>query len=207
MAVFLVKFSSTILKQCPLHFNNTQTFRLHARNKTYLWEISFLNLAQQTSSIFPHLNVKTAISTSILLLTVRKNPVKKKNNNNNIFWRFHVEVKWKTSLASLPWAWIFPSMVNLSHESPVTRTTPISRCKRVIYHGKSVPCNRTYYWMSSRSLYSDDVFLLFISFYTYNTEHPGLSCTQYTHLSNAIQQNSHLHQNIPRKRNHQAYYT
>ena len=26
VAVFLVKFSSTILKQCPLHFNNTQTF-------------------------------------------------------------------------------------------------------------------------------------------------------------------------------------
>ena len=26
VAVFLVKFSSTILKQCPLQFNNTQTF-------------------------------------------------------------------------------------------------------------------------------------------------------------------------------------
>ena len=29
VAVFLVKFSSTILKQCPLHFNNTQTFNVY----------------------------------------------------------------------------------------------------------------------------------------------------------------------------------
>ena len=35
-------------------------------------------------------------------------------------------------------------MVTLSRDNPVTRTTPISRCKRVIYHGKSVPCNCTF---------------------------------------------------------------
>ena len=35
--------------------------------------------------------------------------------------------------------------VTLSRESPVTRTTSISCSKRVIYHGKSVPCNRTLY--------------------------------------------------------------
>ena len=29
-------------------------------------------------------------------------------------------------------------------EGLVTSTTPISRSKRVIYHGKSVQCNRTY---------------------------------------------------------------
>ena len=77
VAAFLVKFSGTILKQCPLHFV-TLPFRLHARNITYFGKISFLNLAHQTSSIFPHLNVKSAISTSILLLTVRKNLVRKK---------------------------------------------------------------------------------------------------------------------------------
>ena len=37
--------------------------------------------------------------------------------------------------------WIFP-MVHLSWESPVKRTTPTYRGKRVIYHGKSVQCNR-----------------------------------------------------------------
>ena len=35
-------------------------------------------------------------------------------------------------------------MVNLSRESPVTGTIPISLGKRVIYHGKSVQCNLTY---------------------------------------------------------------
>ena len=35
-------------------------------------------------------------------------------------------------------------MVNLSRDSAVTRTTPISHGKRVIYHGKlNVPCKRT----------------------------------------------------------------
>ena len=39
---------------------------------------------------------------------------------------------------------IFP-LLNLSQESPVTHTTPISRGKRVIYHGKSVLYKRSYY--------------------------------------------------------------
>jgi len=36
------------------HFTVQQhsTFRLHASNRTHFWEISFLNLAQQTSSKF-----------------------------------------------------------------------------------------------------------------------------------------------------------
>ena len=36
-------------------------------------------------------------------------------------------------------------MVNVSRNSPVTRTTPISRGKRVIYHGKSVPVTEKAY--------------------------------------------------------------
>ena len=31
----------------------------------------------------------------------------------------------------------------ISGKLPITRTTPIYRDKRVVYHGKSVPCNRT----------------------------------------------------------------
>ena len=45
-------------------------------------------------------------------------------------------------------------MVNLSREIPVTRNTPFYSSKRVIYHGKSIPCNRmTYYEKSYYSRY------------------------------------------------------
>lgn len=50
------------------------------------------------------------------------------------FLRIHLYLTRESSLIDLG---------NLPQESRVTRTDTISRVKRVIYHGQSVPCNRT----------------------------------------------------------------
>ena len=125
--------------------------------------------------------MKSAISTSIFLSTVRNNTFKKH------FWRFHVEVKWKTSLPFLLWVWIFP-MVNLFRESSVTRTTV----------NVSLQPHLLLKEMSSRSLCSGHAFLLSISFYTPSLLH--ICCWYTTQLSNVIQQDSYIHQHILRKR-------
>ena len=52
------------------------------------------------------------------------------------------EMSWAVSFLFLTYPWII-AMVSLSRESQVTLTTPIYRGKRIIYNGKSVPCNRT----------------------------------------------------------------
>ena len=62
----------------------------------------------------------------------------------------------------------------------ITRTTPISRSKRVInLPRQKCPCNRTYYWricLHAHFILTIYAFLLFISFYTCNTEHLRLFC-------------------------------
>ena len=112
--------------------------------------------------------MKSAISKSIFLSTVRKNPVKKGTTKHFLAVSCWSQIE--NLIGFSPLGIDISQLVNLSRESQVTRTTSISG-------GKSVPCNRIHYWMSSRSLFSDDVFLLFISFYTCNTERSPLSCT------------------------------
>ena len=123
-----------------------------------------------------------------------KNKTKQKKTKQNKIGGFMLKSNEKPHWLFLPRVWIFPSLVNLSRESPVTRTTPI-------YHGKSVPYNRTYYWMSSRSLYSVHVFLFFIIL-KIPVSPAHICCWYTTQRSNAIQHNSlYLHQHIPCERN------
>ena len=149
--------------------------------KEYFWEISFLNLAQQTSSKFSLIITwNLPYQHRSFSQQCERIPIKKKQQQQQQLKHFLAVSCWsqiENLIGFSPLGRDISQLVNLSRESQVTRTTSIYRGKRVIYHGKSVPCNRTYYRKSSRSLYSDHVFLLFISFYAYNTEHLPLSCT------------------------------
>ena len=158
------------------------------------------------SKIFPNLNVKSAISTSIFLSTVRKNPNKKQQQQQ--LKHFLVVSCWsqiENLVGFSPLGRDISQLINLSGESQVTRTTSIYRGKRVIYHGKVSPATAPIIeslhahfilTMSSFSLYPFTLIILKIPL------SPAHICCWYpTQLSNAIQHNSYLHQHIPRKRN------
>ena len=83
------------------------TVRLHARNKIYFWEISFLNLAQQTSSKF-YLEISPLLSSQSEIWHVmqhrsfsqqrERNPLKKQ-----FLCGFILVSNEETRLALLPW--------------------------------------------------------------------------------------------------------
>ena len=54
-------------------------------------------------------------------------------------------MSWALPLIFLTYPWIF-NTGNLPREASVTLLNTVSRGKRAIYHGKSSPCNRTYYF-------------------------------------------------------------
>ena len=53
-------------------------------------------------------------------------------------------MSWALPLIFLTYPWIFYTG-NLPREASVTLLNTLSRGKKAIYHGKSAPCNRTYY--------------------------------------------------------------
>ena len=89
--------------------------RLHGRNRAYFSKISYLRVAEQTSSKFCpkmpfyfHLSVKSAMSTSIFLSAARKKPVQKA-----IFCGSMLVSNEETWLALLPWISENPSYLPL----------------------------------------------------------------------------------------------